>query len=75
MPVTPTQLSKSRKKPIVVRVLRSLPIARKTCVLNAVNDTLDYLPGFDFQMYAFLRLQITDQRKQVAWLGGPAGRA
>lgn len=34
------------------------------------HATLGHLPGFNFQVYASLLLQITDHRKQITRLGG-----
>ncbi len=42
----------------------SAPVTKRMAALG-------YLPGFDFQVYAFLLLQITDHREQVARLGIP----
>jgi len=42
--------------------------ARKNCRLSTDTGTLGNLPGFDFQVYALLFLQVSDHRKQVARL-------
>ena len=42
------------------------PIDRYLCIV-----VLGYSSGFDFQMYAFLLLQVTDHCKQIARLGVP----
>ena len=38
------------------------------CRLSTDTGTLGNLPGFDFQVYALLPLQVSDHRKQVARL-------
>jgi len=42
-----------------------LLIALEITDITLSINPLSHLPGFNFQVYAFLRLQITDYHKQV----------